>query len=225
MAGLRQKGAPWPIRVALSMTFLAALKGTGVHAGWRGSGGGGGKMAPVLSFEEQVRLHGGRGGPRGRGCKAAAEAKAWGQQRVTGRGRVEGSPARQRLGKINPTFTWPLPFVGTEGTQPGQCARVCMWTVSTCVHLHTPAGHAVVRPRCVWRTGRRARAEDTSYTQCPGESCSKVEGRILEVSGIGSSGSPWTPVCEAHSSGFRVCFVSVLWLDEKLAIPIPLQDG
>lgn len=107
-------------------------------------------MAPVLSFEEQVRLHGGRGGPRGRGCKAAAEAKAQGQQKVTGRGRVEGSHARQRLGKINPIFTWPLPFVGTEGTQRGQCARVCMWTVSTCVHLHTPAGHAVVQAQvCV----------------------------------------------------------------------------
>lgn len=100
-----------------------------------------------------------------------------------------------------------------------------MRTVCTCVHVHTPAGHAVVQAQVCVEDREASLCRGTSYTQCPGEGCSEVEGGILEVSGIGGCVSPWSPVCEAHSKGFRVCFVSVLYLDKKkLAIRIPLQD-
>lgn len=87
VAGLRQKEARWPIRVVLSRTFPAAVKGTGVHAGWRGEGRGGGLMASVLSFEEWMRLQGAEVG-RGSGAarqqqkqRCGVSRQSWGEGR------------------------------------------------------------------------------------------------------------------------------------------------
>ena len=87
-AGLRQKGAHWPIGVALSRTFLDALKGTEKGSRWlEGPWGRGGEDGAGVKLRRTGETVWGQRWAKGQGLQGSRRSKDTGSRESVGEGR------------------------------------------------------------------------------------------------------------------------------------------